>query len=287
MESLKGKVAVVTGAASGIGEAMARRFAAEGMSLVLADIEAEPLDRLVAELTAASADVLGMITDVSDAASMDALAAGAFDRYERVNVVCNNAGVTGSSAPVAELSAADWQWVIGVNLMGVVHGHRVFQRHLMDHGDGHIVNTASVAGLTSFAGLAPYHATKHAVLALSEVAHSELAAAGSTVGVSVLCPGFVNTRIAESDRNRPRDNSESFTAGALDSAEVQALLRDFFASHQSPDEVADLVVEAICNRTFYVFTADRWAEAIAERHADIEAGLNPRPKGSMVEEVGL
>lgn len=285
MESLDGKVAVITGAASGIGAAMARRFAAEGMNLVLADIEAGPLDELVDDLRAGGTEALGVVTDVSDAGSMDALAKNAFERFDRVNVVCNNAGVTGSSAPVAELTSADWQWVIGVNLMGVIHGHRVFQNHLMEHGDGHIVNTASVAGLTAFSGLAPYHATKHAVIALSEVVYSELEAAGSSVGISVLCPGFVNTRIAESSRNRPRDSSEAFTNGPLEMPEVQGLLRDFFASHQPPAEVADLVVDAVRQRTFYVFTGDRWSDAIAERHAAIQSGRNPRPKGSMVEEV--
>lgn len=287
MDSFDGKVAVITGAASGIGAAMARRFAAEGMNLVLADIEPDPLDRLVAELSEAGAEAIGVITDVADADSMDALGDAALARFGRVNVLCNNAGVTGSSAPLADLSAADWDWVVGVNLMGVVHGHRVFQKHLMDHGDGHIVNTASVAGLTTFRGLGPYHATKHAVLALSEVAYSELEAAGSTVGITALCPGFVNTRIAESHRNQPRDRAEDFTPGPLEGDEVAALLRDFFATRQPPAEVAELVVEAIRNRTFYVFTADTWADAVVERHAAIQAGRNPRPKGSMVEEVGL
>jgi len=284
VDQLEGRVAVITGAASGIGAAMARRFAAEGMGLVLADVEEPPLDALVTELSAAGAEVIGVPTDVSDAGSMDHLGQAALARFERVNVVCNNAGVSGSSAPVHELTAADWDWVLGVNLMGVVHGHRVFQSHLMGHGDGHIVNTASVAGLTAFAGLAPYHASKHAVLALSEVVHSELAAAGSTVGISALCPGFVNTRIAESDRNRPEQLPDPLV-GDADPELVRAMIRDFFASKQSPDEVAGLVVDAILSRRFYVFTADAWSAQIAERHADIQAGRNPRPKGSMVEET--
>lgn len=288
MDELRGRVAVVTGAASGIGAALARRFAAEGMGLVLADVEQPPLDALVAELSAAGTEVIGVRTDVSDAASMDHLAEAAFARFERVNVVCNNAGVSGSSAPVHELSAADWAWVLGVNLWGVIHGHRVFQSHLMSHGDGHLVNTASMAGLTAFAGLAPYHASKHAVVALSEVVYSELAAAGSTVGISVLCPGWVNTRIAESDRNRPEHLPEPLigepSLGEVDPELVRAMIRDFFATKQSPDEVAELVVDAIRTRRFYVFTADSWSTQVAERHADIQAGRNPRPKGSMIEE---
>lgn len=285
MEDFDGRVAVITGAASGIGAAMARRFAAEGMRLVLADVEQPPLDDLVGELTSAGAEVIGVRTDVSDAESMDRLGAAAFDRFGQVNVVCNNAGVSGSSAPVAELAAADWAWVLGVNLWGVIHGHRVFQSHLMSHGDGHIVNTASVAGLTAFGGLAPYHASKHAVLALSEVVHSELAAAGSSVGITALCPGWVATRIAESDRNKPESLPDPLIADPVEREALRAMVRDFFAAKQSPDEVAGLVVDAIRDRTFYLFTADTWSERITERHADIQAARNPRPKGSMIEET--
>jgi NAD(P)-dependent dehydrogenase (short-subunit alcohol dehydrogenase family) len=285
VDQLDGRVAVITGAASGIGAAMARRFAAEGMGLVLADVEEPPLAELVDELTARGTEAIGVPTDVSDAAAMDRLAAAAFDRFDRVNVVCNNAGVSGSSAPVAELTTTDWAWVVGVNLMGVVHGHRVFQSHLMSHGDGHIVNTASVAGMTAFNGVAPYHATKHAVLALTEVVHSELAAAGSTVGITALCPGWVNTRIAESDRNKPEELTRPLIGDPDEQEVVRAMIRDFFASKQSPDEVAGLVVDAIRDRTFYLFTANRWSDQIAERHADIQAARNPRPKGSMLEET--
>lgn len=285
MDEFEGRVAVITGAASGIGAAMARRFAAEGMGLVLADVEEPLLTGLVDELVAGGAEAIGVPTDVSDAAAVDRLAEAAFDRFERVNVVCNNAGVSGSSAPVHELAAADWAWVVGVNLMGVVHGHRAFQPHLMSHGDGHIVNTASVAGMTAFAGLAPYHASKHAVLALSEVVHSELAAAGSTVGISALCPGWVATRIAESDRNRPEQVPDPLVADPDEAVAVREMIRDFMAGHQPPEEVADLVLDAIRQRRFYVFTASDWSEAIAERHADIAAARNPRPKGSMVEET--
>jgi NAD(P)-dependent dehydrogenase (short-subunit alcohol dehydrogenase family) len=285
VDQLDGKVAVITGAASGIGAAMARRFAAEGMSLVLADIEQPPLDELVAELSAGGTEVIGVRTDASDEASMDALGEAAFSRFEQVNVVCNNAGVSGRLAPVAELGTADWAWVLGVNLWGVIHGHRVFQPHLMAHGDGHIVNTASVAGLTSFAGHGAYHASKHAVLTLSEVVYAELAAAGSTVGISALCPGWVATRIAESDRNQPESLQAPLVGDTGEHDAVRALVRDFFAAQQSPDEVAGLVVDAIRDRTFYVFTASRWERQIAERFDDIRTGRNPRPRGSMFEET--
>ncbi len=288
MEQLEGKVAVITGGASGMGLAFARRFASEGMRLVLADVEVPVLDEAVAELESAGTEVLGVPTDVSDAADMDRLAAAAFERFGTVHVVCNNAGVSGSSAPIHELTTEEWAWVLGVNLWGVIHGHRVFQPRLIEQGEGHIVNTASMAGHTAFNSLAPYHATKHAVVALSEVAYHELAAAGSPVGISVLCPGFVNTRIAESDRNRPEALSRPLVPvdgpEATEEAEVRAMVRDFFAMQQPPEQVAEIVLDAIRTQRFYLFTDDVWTHAIAERHADIAEGRNPRPRGSMFEE---
>lgn len=284
MDQLDGKVAVITGGASGMGLAFARRFAAEGMRLVLADVEEPVLDAAVAELSAGGTEVLGVPTDVSDAASVDRLAEAALERFDRVNVLCNNAGVSGSSAPVADLTADDWAWVLGVNLWGVIHGHRAFQRHLVEHGDGHIVNTASMAGHTTFSGLAPYHVSKHGVVALSETVYHELAAAGSAVGITVLCPGFVKTRIAESDRNKPETLSDPLIGNPGEAEELRQLVRDFFATKQPPEEVADLVVDAIRERRFYVFTADSWTAQIAERHEDIRTGRNPRPRGTMIEE---
>ena len=285
MEQLEGKVAVITGGASGMGLAFARRFAQEGMRLVLADVEVPALDAAVAELEAAGAEVIGVPTDVSDAAAMDRLGAAAFERFDTVHVVCNNAGVSGSAAPVHELSAADWAWVLGVNLWGVIHGHRVFQPRLVEQGEGHIVNTSSMAGHTAFNGLAPYHATKHAVLALSEVTYHELAAAGSDVGITVLCPGFVNTKIAESDRNKPEElNQPLISEDAAEAAAVRQMIRDFFSMQQPPEQVAELVVDAIRTKRFYLFTDDVWTNAIAERHEDITTGRNPRPRGSMFEE---
>jgi NAD(P)-dependent dehydrogenase (short-subunit alcohol dehydrogenase family) len=289
MEQLEGKVAVITGGGSGLGRAFARRFADEGMRLVLADVEVPALDEVVAELSGRGVEVIGVPTDVSDAAAMDRLGAAALDRFGAVHVVCNNAGVSGSSAPTHELTTADWAWVLGVNLWGVIHGHRVFQPGMVAQGEGHIVNTSSMAGLTSLNGLSPYHASKHAVLSLSEVVYNELAAMGSDVGISVLCPGFVNTRIAESDRNRPEAAVHSFADGAaaqddVDPEEVRAMVRDFFAMQQPPEQVADKIVDAIRSKTFYVFTDDVWSAAVAERHEDIQEGRNPRPRGSMIEE---
>lgn len=288
MDDLRDRVAVITGGASGIGLATARRLAAEGTKLVLADVEAGALKVAVDDLVAEGATAVGVVTDVSDEASMDALRDAALAEFDRVNIVFNNAGVSGGGGPVHQLTVADWTWTLGVNLWGVIHGHRVFQPHLMEHGDGHIVNTASIAGHTSFPGMAPYNVTKHGVVTLSETVYQELRAEGSTVGISVLCPGFVNTRIMESDRNRPEALARTTLVDDEEREAFRALARDFFAAQKPPAEVADLIVAAIRSRQLYVFTDAVFDEHVADRHADIRARRNPRPMGNLIEEsLGL
>jgi NAD(P)-dependent dehydrogenase (short-subunit alcohol dehydrogenase family) len=288
MDELRDRVAVITGGASGIGLATAHRLAAEGTRLVLADVEAGPLRAAVDELVADGATAVGVVTDVADAAAMDALRDAALAEFGRVHLVFNNAGVSGGGGPVHELTEADWSWTLGVNLWGVIHGHRVFQPHLMEHGDGHIVNTASIAGHTSFPGMAPYNVTKHAVVTLSETVYQELRAAGSSVGISVLCPGFVRTRIMESDRNRPERLARRDLVDDAEREAFRAMARDFVAAQKPPAEVADLVVAAVRARRLYVFTDDVFADHVAERHADIRAARNPRPLGNLIEEsLGL
>jgi NAD(P)-dependent dehydrogenase (short-subunit alcohol dehydrogenase family) len=275
VDELTGKVAVVTGAASGIGLALAEAFQAEGMAVVLADIESGPL-HVAAERLSVSGDLLAVRTDVSDAAAVVALRDAAIDRFGRVNVLCNNAGV-GGGGPMADVALSTWQWVLGVNLWGVIHGVSAFLPHLASHGDGHIVNTGSVAGLVSLPGMGPYNVSKHGVVTLTETLHQELIQSGSTVGVTVLCPGFVNTRIVESERNRPEHLALPLEAEAAAPGmeELRAAARELFAQQKPPGEVAALVISAIRQRSLYCYTDDRFATEVAERHRHVEAATNP------------
>ncbi len=200
LPDLAGKIAVVTGGASGIGSGIATQLAAEGARVVIADIQRDAL-----EATAAELGVVGIQTDVSDAASVENLAREAVEMYGTVHVVCNNAGI-GPLAPVKDLTLDDWRWMLGVNLWGVIHGVHTFLPILSANPDGgHIVNTASMAGLVAHARLGAYSTAKYGVVALTEVLAEELAADESRVGVSVLCPGTVHTNIGTSSRNRPAD----------------------------------------------------------------------------------
>ena len=267
MKELKGKVAVVTGAASGIGRALAERFVAEGMKIVLADLERPALEAAAGELRARGGEVVGVVTDVSKAADVEALAARAVAAFGAVHVVCNNAGVA-VSGPVWEHTVADWEWVMGVNLWGVIHGVRVFVPLMLKQGgEGHIVNTASVAGLTSNPFMGVYNVTKHAVVTLSETLHKDLGLTGAPIKVSVLCPGFVNTRIADADRNRPvalRNPTE-----APRPAEMEQLIRSALASGLPPAQVAAHVLTALREERFYVLTHPELRARVRERMEDV------------------
>ncbi|HLN15883.1 MAG TPA: SDR family NAD(P)-dependent oxidoreductase [Acidimicrobiales bacterium] len=267
MEQLAGKVAVVTGGASGIGRAVAHRLAREGMQLVLADIEEAPLQATERELADAGAAVTAKITDVTEPSSVEELRDHALARFGAVHLVHNNAGVGGGGGPMWMVPLADWHWTIGVNLFGVVHGIHTFVPLLVEQGEGHVVNTASIAGLISPAFMGPYNASKHAVVTISETLHKELATAGSPVGVSVLCPGFVRTNIAESGRNRPdwAPAAESGRAGA----EVEGAVTRLVAGGIEPEQVADAVCEAVQTDTFYILTHADSEPAVALRMHDV------------------
>ncbi len=268
MKELKGKVAVVTGAASGIGLAMTKQFVSEGMQVVMADVEEEALAASASNVQAEGADVLGVLCDVSDAASVSDLAEQTLSAYGGVHVVCNNAGV-GPGGLMLETTAEEWEWIVGVNVMGVAHGVITFGPILAEAGEGHIVNTASEAGLVTNSALGMYCATKHAVVGLSESLWRELHPLG--VGVSCLCPNLVNTQIFQSERNRPYDAELTATQNA-----IMTPMREMLSARGiAPSQVAANVVSAIVDDRFWVFTHDITPEAAAVRFTDIEARRNP------------
>jgi NAD(P)-dependent dehydrogenase (short-subunit alcohol dehydrogenase family) len=259
-----GRVAVVTGAASGIGLALSRRLSAEGLRVVMADVDGPLLERAAARLEAGGREVLPVTTDVSRPEQVDALRDRALAAFGAVHVVCNNAGVALSGgATVWETTPAEWEWVLGVNLWGVINGVRTFVPLLLDQGAGHIVNTASIAGLTS-ATLGAYSVTKHAVVALSESLSVQLRARGDGVGVSVLCPGWVRTNIM-------RGGSGEGRAGGM------RLAREMARSAIAPDVVAGVALDAIRARRFYVLTHPELSDGIVRRAEAILAGDPPEP----------
>jgi NAD(P)-dependent dehydrogenase (short-subunit alcohol dehydrogenase family) len=281
MKDLRDKVAVITGGASGMGRAMADRFAAEGMKLVLADVEPEALARAEAELRGTGATVASKRTDVSRAEDVEALAKFTIDTFGAVHVLCNNAGIGIGGAMAWQQSVHDWEWVLGVNLWGVIHGVRVFTPLMLAEGDEcHIVNTASGAGLHARPGLTMYSVSKHAVVALSESLYGELRLAESKIGVSVLCPAVVNTRIGESERNRPEDLRNSGDLG--DAGEKMKNMERAFrailaATGMPPEDVAAAVVDAIRNDRFYIITHEETKARVRTRMEDILQARNPTP----------
>lgn len=274
MKRFEGRVAVVTGAASGIGLAMAQRFAAEKMKVVLADVEEAALDAAATELAGGGATVLPVRTDVSKADQVDALAEATLSKFGGVNVLCNNAGV-GSGGFSWEQSLDDWNWVLGVNLWGVIHGIRAFVPHLIEQDEGHVVNTASFAGLTSSPFMSIYCVTKHSVVTLSECLHHELAMKAPHVRVSVVCPAWVKTNIHDSERNRPgRDDGAQGAVSDQEQA-MQSIIKAAIDSGKKPEDVADQVFQAVRDDKFYVITHPEWLGAVKKRVNEILEGRTP------------
>jgi len=272
MNELNGRVAVVTGAASGIGLGMARAFAAEGMRVVLADVDVEGIEAARAELTTGGAEAIAVPTDVSDPVAVDALRDAAVAAFGAAHVVCNNAGV-GVGGPIWQVPLEAWHWVFGVNFWGVVHGMRSFVPLLLEQGEGHVVNTASAAGLTASPFLGPYAATKHAVVSVSETLAIELA--GTPVGVSVICPLWVRTRIHESDRNAPPGVAEIIADDPNSLANAREMLAGFINSGLAPEVVAAKVVEVVKDGGFWVFPHQELREAVRQRGEAIAAEQLP------------
>lgn len=250
------------------------------MNVVLADVEAPVLDEVVDDVRALAADhgndAVGIVTNVAEEEAVAELAARSISRFGRVNVVCNNAGVAGSGIVdgTGSIATSDWKWVLDVNLWGVIHGHQAFLPHLLEHGDGHIVNTASMAG--HFPGHNAYSASKWAVVGITEGLFTQLKATGSTVGVSCLCPGWVNTRIAESVRNRPEWAAPDALAEPSPDAEARfAMIRELLASGRNPAEVADLVHDAVLSDAFWIFTDPDMVATLEARFDAILGDRNP------------
>ena len=272
MKDLKGKVAAVTGAASGLGRAMALAFADEGMHVALGDVS--DASAVLAEVQRKGVRALAMRLDVSNASVVEAFAQRIDAELGGAHVVCNNAGVSPLGA-VWETSLGDWRWILDVNLWGVIHGVKSFVPRLMARNEGHVVNTASVAGIINPPGSGAYNVTKHAVVALSETLHHDLRERGSPVGVSVLCPAYVPTGIADSERNRPAGIEATVKSKEM-LAREQMLKKAVSSGRLSADDVARAVVQAVKEERFYVLTHPRIKGAIGARMEDILQERPPR-----------
>jgi NAD(P)-dependent dehydrogenase (short-subunit alcohol dehydrogenase family) len=289
MKDFKDKVAVITGAASGIGRAIAERAGREGMKLVLADIEESALTETTKQLKGEGRSAIAVVTDVSKAEDVEALARRALSEFGGVHFVCNNAGVALVPKPLWEMSLSDWKWCLGVNLWGVIHGVHTFVPIMLKQGtDGHILNVASVAGLLSLPYVGIYHCSKHAVVTMTESLHHELQLAGAKVKASVLCPGWVRTRIMDCYRNRPAE------LGGPEAVNDPKRLNDMWKAYGEaceaglpPDFVADLVFLAIWNERLYVLTAPEFGEMVSQRAANIVGQKTPVLDPSLLTMLGI
>ena len=291
MFEFEGKVAVITGAASGFGRAFAEKGASLGMKLVLADVNPEALAQTVDALRAGGAEAIGVPTDVSDAAQVEALAQAALDAFGKVHLLFNNAGV-GSGGFLWESTANDWAWVFNVNVMGVAHGVRAFTPIMLRQNEpAHIVNTASVAGLLSPPAMGIYNASKHAVVSLTETLYHDLQLAqagsteGGTVGCSLLCPAFVPTGIADAERARPADLRNDSRPTRSQIAAGKQLQRAVQSGKLTAADVAEITFEAIAARRFYIVTHPGIMATVKLRHEDIEQLRNPTDPMSLKPEV--
>jgi NAD(P)-dependent dehydrogenase (short-subunit alcohol dehydrogenase family) len=278
VEDLAGRVAVVTGAGSGMGRAFALRFAAEGMRVVAADIQQDALDATVAELAALGHEragcgdsVAGLLVDVASAESVRDLADAAYRRFGAVHLLCNNAGVEGYlDGPIWAATGKDWEWTVGVNFWSVVHGISAFVPRMLAAGEpGHVVNTCSMTAVVRAGNM--YAITKHAVLALSEVLAADLRAQDAPIGVTALCPGIIATNLFRGSRNRPallREPDRDETAGQ----ELRERMHATLAAGMPPPQVADLLVDAVRGGADYLLTDHDWDERIRQRHEAIMAG---------------
>ena len=271
MDNFKDKVIVVTGAASGIGKGIAQTFAAAGAKLVLTDVEEERLSQLATELSSENKNVKTFLCDVADAKKVEALASFTYDAFGACHILCNNAGVVENNLKSWERSLQDWDWVLGINLMGVVHGVKSFVPKMLDGKEpGHIVNTASIGGLVAGLALPAYSVSKHAVVAFTECLYNDLARENAPISASVLCPGWVSTDIADSDRNR--SNKPDVDEALMRSRNS---FKKSIANGMEPQEVGKIVADGIKNNQFYLYTHPHWNGAVEDRFKAVLDGSKP------------
>lgn len=276
MRNLTGKTAVITGAASGIGLALSRRLGADGMRVMMADVEEPALAAAAGSLAAEGIEVATTVTDVSEADSVDALASATLRRFGAVHVLCNNAGVS-RGGPAWDIPLSIWEWMVGVNLFGIVHGIRSFVPHLVAQREGHVVNTASMGGMLAGPWMSPYHATKYAAVAISESLYHELAAIDSPVRVSVLCPGMVRTRIHEAYRNWPvRFGAWPVVHDSPAIAKWRQTASARVGTGQDPAIIATAVRDAILREQFWILTHPEFSDALRDKCDGAVDGRNPR-----------
>jgi len=274
VKNLSGKVAVITGGGSGIGRSLAHAFAAQGMKVVLADVDEVAMRAVEAELTEGGAEVLPFVCDTSLEANVYALAQATLDRFGGAHVLCNNAGVAGKGDPWSG-PMSSWEWVVGINLYGVVHGIRAFLPIMQDQGEGHIVNTASMAGLIALPGAAAYNATKTAVVAITEGLFLEMKGTGSPVGVSLLCPGFVKTNLVTGQKWQDRLGAEPPMTTSPMGKIIEQMLTDGVENGVDPDGIAAQVLDAIVTDRFWILTHPEMRQAPVERMQRAAAQENP------------
>ncbi len=276
MDDLKGRTAVITGGASGIGLALAHRFGAQGMRLVLGDVEAPALKQATAELHEAGYEVVAEVIDVREIDDLKRLEATAREHFGNVHVLCNNAGVGGGGAVADMDNLASWKWTIDIDLWGVIYGCKVFLPAMIEHGEPcHVINTASMAGHIAPPMMGAYNVSKYGVVALSETLTREMQMDQTNVGVSVLCPAFVSTGIAKSARNMPDDVAAQLPDNSESEEGVQSIIEALVDGGIDADVVAEAVVDAVHNDRFWILTHEQTARAIVERANSIAAGENP------------
>jgi NAD(P)-dependent dehydrogenase (short-subunit alcohol dehydrogenase family) len=272
MQTVEGRVAVVTGAASGMGLGMVQAFAAAGARVVAADLRADVLDEVVAALRADGHDVIGVPTDVSKLADVEALAAATMDAFGAVHILCNNAGV-GIFSPIATTTIDDWEWILGIDLWGPIYGVKVFLPLIEQQDEGHINSTSSVAGLVAGSTAGPYNVAKHGVVALMATLERELRAAKSSVRASVLCPGAVNTAIGRNSVDLRRARRGQVSARSTSGDKLGGKMAEALAGGMDPRQVGDLVLEAILQDQFWIFTEPRLLRHLEQQ---VEMMVNDR-----------